>query len=105
RALRTPHLLIAVDHEGGRVQRFREGFTQLPAVHLLGRRFDEDKREALSLAHAVGWLMASELHAVGVDFSFAPCVDLDYGVSEVIGDRSFHRDPEAVAALSAAYML
>ena len=104
RALRTPHLLIAVDHEGGRVQRFREGFTQLPAVHLLGRRFDEDKREALSLAHAVGWLMASELHAVGVDFSFAPCVDLDYGVSEIIGDRAFHRDADAVAALAAAYL-
>ena len=81
-----------------------EGFTQLPAVHLLGRRFDEDKREALSLAHAVGWLMASELHAVGVDFSFAPCVDLDYGVSEIIGDRAFHRDAEAVAALAAAYL-
>ncbi len=104
RALRMPHLLIAVDHEGGRVQRFREGFTQLPAVHLLGRRFDEDKREALSLAHAVGWLMASELHAVGVDFSFAPCVDLDYGVSEIIGDRAFHRDADAVAALAAAYL-
>ncbi len=104
RALRTPHLLIAVDHEGGRVQRFREGFTPLPAVHLLGRRFDEDKREALSLAHAIGWLMASELHAVGVDFSFAPCVDLDYGVSEIIGDRAFHRDADAVAALAAAYL-
>ncbi len=104
RALRTPHLLIAVDHEGGRVQRFREGFTQLPAAHLLGRRFDEDKREALSLAHAVGWLMAGELHAVGVDFSFAPCVDLDYGVSEIIGDRAFHRDADAVAALAAAYL-
>ncbi len=80
------------------------GSPQLPAVHLLGRRFDEDKREALSLAHAVGWLMASELHAVGVDFSFAPCVDLDYGVSEIIGDRAFHRDADAVAALAAAYL-
>jgi beta-N-acetylhexosaminidase len=104
RALRAPHLLIAVDHEGGRVQRFREGFTQLPALRLLGRRFDEDRRETLSLAHAVGWLMASELHAVGVDFSFAPCVDLDYGVSEIIGDRAFHRDGDAVAALAAAYL-
>ena len=93
-----------MDHEGGRVQRFREGFTQLPAAHLLGRRFDEDKREALSLAHSVGWLMASELRAVGVDFSFAPCVDLDYGVSEIIGDRAFHRDADAVAALAAAYL-
>jgi beta-N-acetylhexosaminidase len=104
RAVRTPHLLIAVDHEGGRVQRFREGFTRLPAARLLGRRFDEDRREALNLTHAIGWLMASELRAVGVDFSFAPCVDLEYGVSEIIGDRAFHRDADAVAALAAAYL-
>ena len=65
---------------------------------------DEDRREGLSLAQSVGWLMASELRAVGVDFSFAPCVDLDYGVSEIIGDRAFHSDPDAVAALAVAYM-
>ncbi|HEY4444316.1 MAG TPA: beta-N-acetylhexosaminidase [Steroidobacteraceae bacterium] len=104
RALRTPHLLVAVDHEGGRVQRFREGFTRLPAARLLGRRFDEDRRDALGLAQSVGWLMASELRAVGVDFSFAPCIDLDYGVSEIIGDRAFHSDPDAVAALAVAAM-
>ena len=104
RALRTPHLLIAVDHEGGRVQRFREGFTRLPAARLLGRRFDEDRRDALALAQSVGWLMAGELRAVGVDFSFAPCVDLDYGVSEIIGDRAFHSDPDTVAALAVATM-
>jgi beta-N-acetylhexosaminidase len=102
RAVRTPHLLIAVDHEGGRVQRFREGFTRLPAVRLLGRRFGEDRHDALQLAHSVGWLMAGELRAVGVDFSFAPCVDLDYGVSEIIGDRAFHSDPDTVAALAVA---
>ncbi len=105
RAVRTPHLLIAVDHEGGRVQRFREGFTKLPASRPLGRRFEEDRRDGLGLTRSVGWLMASELRNVGVDFSFAPCVDLDYGVSEIIGDRSFHRDPETVASLAAAYML
>jgi beta-N-acetylhexosaminidase len=104
RAVRSPHLLIAVDHEGGRVQRFREGFTRLPAAHLIGRHFQENRREASSLAHSVGWLMASELHAAGVDFSFAPCVDLDYGVSEIIGDRAFHADPDAVAALASAYL-
>ncbi len=104
RALRTPHLLIAVDHEGGRVQRFREGFTRLPAARLLGRRFDEDRRDALALAQSVGWLMAGELRAVGVDFSFAPCIDLDYGVSEIIGDRAFHSDPDTVAALAVATM-
>jgi beta-N-acetylhexosaminidase len=104
RAVRTPSLLVAVDHEGGRVQRFRDGFTRLPPARSLGRRYDEDRREGLSLARSAGWLMASELRAVGVDFSFAPCVDLDYGVSEIIGDRSFHRDPDAVAALAVAYM-
>jgi beta-N-acetylhexosaminidase len=104
RELRNPPLLIAVDHEGGRVQRFREGFTRLPPVRLLGRRYDEDRRDALRKAHSLGWLMAAELRAVGVDFSFAPCVDLDYGLSEIIGDRAFHRDPQAVAALATAYM-
>ena len=103
RALRTPHLLVAVDHEGGRVQRFREGFTRLPAARLLGRRFDEDRRDALGLAQSVGWLLASELRAVGVDFSFAPCIDLDYGVSEIIGDRAFHAQAPAVAQLAIAY--
>jgi beta-N-acetylhexosaminidase len=96
--------LIAVDQEGGRVQRFREGFTRLPAMRLLGRRYDEDKRDALGLAQAVGWLMAAELRAVGMDFSFAPCVDLDYGVSEIIGDRAFHSDPDTVAALAVALL-
>jgi beta-N-acetylhexosaminidase len=104
RAVRSPALLVAVDHEGGRVQRFRDGFTRLPPARTLGRRYDEDRREGLSLAHSAGWLMASELRAVGVDFSFAPCVDLDHGVSEIIGDRAFHRDPDAVAALAVAYM-
>jgi beta-N-acetylhexosaminidase len=104
REVRNPPPLIAVDHEGGRVQRFREGFTRLPPVRLLGRRYDEDRRDALRKAHSLGWLMAAELRAVGVDFSFAPCVDLDYGLSEIIGDRAFHRDPQAVAALATAYM-
>jgi beta-N-acetylhexosaminidase len=104
RSLRTPHLLIAVDHEGGRVQRFRDGFTRLPAARLLGRRFDADRRDGLNLAQSVGWLLASELRAVGVDFSFAPCVDLDYGVSEIIGDRAFHSDPDVVAQLAVATM-
>ena len=104
REVRNPPLLIAVDHEGGRVQRFREGFTRLPPVRSLGRRYDEDRRDAQRKAHVLGWLMAAELRAVGVDFSFAPCVDLDYGLSEIIGDRAFHRDPAAVSALATAYM-
>jgi beta-N-acetylhexosaminidase len=104
RAVRTPALLIAVDHEGGRVQRFREGFTRLPASRPLGRLFDADPRAAVELTRSVGWLMAGELRAVGVDFSFAPCVDLDHGVSEIIGDRAWHRDAAAVATLATAYV-
>jgi len=104
RALRTPKLLIAVDHEGGRVQRFREGFTRLPPLRALGRGFNADRRATLALVHTAAWLMAAELRAVGVDFSFAPCVDLDYGVSEIIGDRAFHADAQAVAALAVAYI-
>ncbi len=102
---RSPPVMIAVDHEGGRVQRFRDGFTRLPASRFLGRRFDEDRRDGLEWARSLGWLMASELRRVGIDFSFAPCVDLDYGVSEIIGDRSFHRNADSVAALAAAYMV
>ncbi|MDE2137054.1 MAG: beta-N-acetylhexosaminidase [Gammaproteobacteria bacterium] len=103
-AARTPALIVAVDHEGGRVQRFREGFSQLPPARRIGHAFDADARGGLALARQLGWLMAAELRAVGVDISFAPCVDLDLGVSEVIGDRAFHASPEAVAQLAVAYV-
>ncbi len=103
-ALRTPHLLVAVDHEGGRVQRFRNGFTRLPPMRDVGVIYGHDPRRAKGLAETIGWLMAVELRAVGVDFSFAPVLDLDHGVSGVIGDRAFHRNPEIVADLAHAYM-
>lgn len=103
-ALREPHLLVAVDHEGGPVQRFRSGFTRLPAARRFGELFERDPRRARQLAETAGWLMASELRAVGVDFSFAPVLDLDRGISRVIGVRAFHSDPEVVAALAGAYM-
>ncbi|MCP5419308.1 MAG: beta-N-acetylhexosaminidase [Gammaproteobacteria bacterium] len=103
-ACRQPRLLIAVDHEGGRVQRFREGFTRLPAVRRLGEIYDADSRRAMQLARLTGWLMATELRAVGVDFSFAPVLDLDRGVSGVIGDRAFHSQPDVVAELAQAYI-
>ncbi len=104
-AVRDPRLLVAVDHEGGRVQRFRSGFAALPAVRLLGEIYDLDKRRARQLAEEAGWVMASELRAVGVDFSFAPVLDLDLGRSGVIGNRAFHTDPAAAAELAGAYML
>ena len=104
RALREPHLIISVDHEGGRVQRFRKGFTRLPPIGALGKHYMQHPRQTLEHAEKTGWLMAAELRSVGVDFSFAPVLDLDYGVSEIIGDRSFHRDPEAVASLAYAYI-
>ena len=103
-AAREPQLLVAVDHEGGRVQRFRAGFTELPAARVLGALHDENPRRGKRLAEACGWLMATELRSVGVDFSFAPVLDVDRGASEVIGDRAFHCDPEVVAELAHAYM-
>jgi beta-N-acetylhexosaminidase len=103
-AARTPPLIVAVDHEGGRVQRFRSTFSVLPAARRIGREFDGDARAGLNLARRMGWLMAAELRAHGVDHSFAPCVDLDYGVSGVIGDRAFHARADAVAQLASAYV-
>jgi beta-N-acetylhexosaminidase len=104
RGLRTPALLVAVDHEGGRVQRFRSGFSVLPPARRIGLEYELNAKQGMELAHAMGWLMAAELRAVGIDFSFAPCVDLDYGVSEVIGDRAYHADAEIVSRLSLAVM-
>jgi len=103
-AVRNPALIVGVDHEGGRVQRFREGFSRLPPLRRIGHEHDAAPRAGLALARELGWLMAAELQAVGVDLSFAPCVDLDYGVSEVIGDRALHANPEVVGALAVAYM-
>lgn len=100
-ALREP-LLIAIDHEGGRVQRCREGFTRLPSMRSLGRWWDIDREGACRAARTIGYLLASELRQVGVDFSFTPVLDLDWGRSSVIGDRSFHGDPDAVVQLAGA---
>jgi beta-N-acetylhexosaminidase len=101
-AARSPPLIVAVDHEGGRVQRFRAGFSALPPPRRIGHEYDANARAGLELARSMGWLMAAELRSHGVDLSFAPGVDIDYGVS-FITDRAFHSAPDAVAALATAY--
>ena len=103
--LRTPRLVVAVDQEGGVVQRFRTGFTTLPANRILGKLYDQDRETAYRISGELGWLMAAELAAVGIDISFAPVVDLDWGQSSVIRDRAFHRDPYAVAELASRYIV
>ncbi|MDB6042209.1 MAG: beta-N-acetylhexosaminidase [Gammaproteobacteria bacterium] len=102
-AERSPPLLVAVDQEGGRVQRFRDGFSRLPAARQIGHAFDLNPKEGLELARRLGWLMAAELRSHGVDISFAPVVDLDYGVNEAIGARAFHRRPDVVGQLTVSY--
>ena len=103
KALRQPELIIAVDHEGGRVQRFINGFTRLPAMRTLGEIWDAQSPEAAqSAAEQIGWVLATELVACGVDLSFTPVLDLDWERCPVIGNRSLHRQPETVTALALA---
>ncbi len=99
--LREPALPICVDHEGGRVQRFRDGFTAIPPMRALGRLWDRDRDGGREAARAAAYVIAAELAAHGIDFSFGPVLDLDYGSSAVIGDRALHFDPTAVGALGA----
>jgi len=101
---RAPHLLVAIDHEGGRVQRFHEGFTRLPPANVFGKMYRHDSDKARRYADHAGWLLAAELRSIGVDFSFAPVLDLAHGVSGVIGDRAYHARPDVVATLAYATM-
>ena len=103
-AVRSPRLLVAVDHEGGRVQRFRPEFTLVPPMHRIGREFDMAAARGRELARQAGWVIGSELRTLGIDLAFTPVVDLDLGISEVIGDRAFHRDPDAVSQLAGSVM-
>lgn len=104
-AIKKPKLLVAVDQEGGRVQRFRQGFTQFPAMRCIGEVYDSNPSKALLLAEILACRLASELREIGVDFTFAPILDLDTGESVVIGDRAFHGDIDAVSALASKFML
>ncbi len=101
RDLRTPHLLVSVDHEGGRVQRFREGFTAIPPMRTLGELWERDVAAAALEARRLGATIARELRAQGIDFSFTPVLDVDFGTSGVIGDRAFSGNPNAIAHLAA----
>jgi beta-N-acetylhexosaminidase len=103
-AVRQPPLLVGVDQEGGRVQRFGSPFTRLPAPRSIGHLFDESPGDAISVARDVGWLMASELRACDIDLSFTPVVELDRGLADVIGDRAYHHDASTVSKLAAATM-
>lgn len=99
------NLLIAVDHEGGRVQRFRDGFFRIPSMRSLGELFDQDQLNALEGAKAIGWSLAAELLELGIDFSFTPVLDVDHGISDVIGDRAFHSQHDIIEQLAKALIL
>lgn len=105
RSLRTPPLLIAVDQEGGRVQRFKTDFTRLPAMRELGKIWDRNPARACHLSKQVGYVLATELVTNGIDLSFTPVLDVDHGQSGVIGDRAFHRDIQAISDLAHALMM
>jgi beta-N-acetylhexosaminidase len=99
-AVRTPRLLICVDHEGGRVQRFKKGFTAIPPMRELGLQWDKDVLGATKRATELGQIIGKELVEIGVDLSFTPVLDLDYTHSKVIGDRAFHSDARVVTMLA-----
>lgn len=104
RAIRSPQLLVTVDHEGGRVQRFRHGFTVIPSARDIGYCYDVNPQEAYSLAMDVGIIIGYELKNIGIDLTYAPVLDLDYRANDVIGDRSFHRDPVVVSELAGLFI-
>ena len=94
------NILIGVDHEGGRVQRFKDGFTSLPPMAMLGKMYDQDEQKAKEFASLVGWVIAKELGGCDIDFSFTPVLDVNYGASSVIGDRAFHEQVSPVIELA-----
>lgn len=104
KSIRSPALLVCVDQEGGRVQRFKDGFFPMPPAYRFGQAYDYDPKLGVSMAHSAGTLMATELIEVGVDFSFAPVLDCADLNSKVIGDRGFHQSPEVICKLAGAFI-
>ncbi len=102
--VKSPELIVCVDQEGGRVQRFRQGFYKLPSFNELGKIYDRTKEEGLRASFLAAQVTALELMDVGIDFSFSPVIDIDHGLSDIIGDRSFHSIPEIVTELSDSYI-
>ena len=100
----NPTILIAVDHEGGRVQRFREGFVRIPAMRKLAELWRVEPTQAEQLAEKTGWLMAAELVELDIDISFAPVLDVDWSRSEIIGDRAFGESAEQIISLTSQFM-
>ncbi len=104
KAVKSPELIVCVDQEGGPVQRFRQGFYKLPSFNELGRIYDRAKEEGLRASYLAAQINALELMDVGIDFSFSPVIDIDHGLSDIIGDRSFHSSPKIVTELSDSYV-
>ena len=104
KAVKSPELIVCVDQEGGRVQRFRKGFFRLPSFRELGKIYDQSERHGGRATRLAAQITALDLLDVGIDFSFSPVIDIDHGLSDVIGDRSFHSNPEIVAELSETYI-
>lgn len=100
----SPNIVIAVDHEGGRVQRFKDGFTLIPAMSTLGDLFRQSPENAVQKAKDLGWIIASELLAYDIDISFAPVLDRDHEISDVIGDRAFSKEPDAIIKLTSSFI-
>ena len=96
------NLLIAVDHEGGRVQRFKDEFTNIPKMNSIGLIYQEDKQQANTIAKLIGWVIANELAEIDIDFSFTPVLDIDYRNSSIIGDRAFHQNVQAISELASS---
>jgi len=104
KTVKSPELIVCVDQEGGRVQRFRQGFYKLPSFNELGSIYNQTKEKGLRASFLAAQVTALELMDVGIDFSFSPVIDIDHGLSDIIGDRSFHSNPEIVAELSNSYI-